>query len=297
MASYTAADVKRLRELTGAGMLDCKNALADSDGDFDKAVEALRIKGAKDVGKRAERATAEGLVAARDGAIIELNSETDFVAKNDEFQKLADRIVDAALESKATDVDALKAAKLGDTTVEQAIAELSAKIGEKLELRRVAYFDGAVEPYLHKRAADLPPAVGVLVEFTGSDKDAAHAVALQIAALKAKYLTRDEVPEDVVANERRIAEEQVAQEARSMESSVQAQLNSVETSLNESIAGPQEAPATRIGDSPAAEPSAPSAPAALPESPMPDAYAAQTGTGAAPAPPTADGQAAVTAKS
>ena len=130
MASYTAADVKRLRELTGAGMLDCKNALADSDGDFDKAVEALRIKGAKDVGKRAERATAEGLVAARDGAIIELNSETDFVAKNDEFQKLADRIVDAALESKATDVDALKAAKLGDTTVEQAIAELSAKIGE-----------------------------------------------------------------------------------------------------------------------------------------------------------------------
>lgn len=214
MANYTAADVKRLRELTGAGMLDCKNALADSDGDFDKAVEALRIKGAKDVGKRAERATAEGLVAARDGAIIELNSETDFVAKNDEFQKLADRIVGAALDSKATDVESLKAAKLGDGTVEQAIAELSAKIGEKLELRRVAYFDGAVEPYLHKRAADLPPAVGVLVEFTGSDKDAAHAVALQIAALKAKYLTRDEVPEDVVANERRIAEETAKAEGK-----------------------------------------------------------------------------------
>jgi len=195
-------------------MLDCKNALADSDGDFDKAVEALRIKGAKDVGKRAERATAEGLVAARDGAIIELNSETDFVAKNDEFQKLADRIVGAALDSKATDVESLKAAKLGDGTVEQAIAELSAKIGEKLELRRVAYFDGAVEPYLHKRAADLPPAVGVLVEFTGSDKDAAHAVALQIAALKAKYLTRDEVPEDVVANERRIAEETAKAEGK-----------------------------------------------------------------------------------
>lgn len=214
MANYTAADVKRLRELTGAGMLDCKNALADSDGDFDKAVEALRIKGAKDVGKRAERATAEGLVAAKNGAIIELNSETDFVAKNAEFQALADQIVDAALDSKATDVDALKAAKIGDKTVEQAIAELSAKIGEKLELRRVAYFGGAVEPYLHKRAADLPPAVGVLVEFTGSDKDAAHAVALQIAALKAKYLTRDEVPEDVVANERRIAEETAKAEGK-----------------------------------------------------------------------------------
>jgi elongation factor Ts len=197
MANFTAADVKRLRELTGAGMLDCKNALAESDGDFDKAVEALRIKGAKDVGKRAERATAEGLVAAKDGALIELNSETDFVAKNAEFQKVAE----------AADVDAVKAASIGDKTVEQVIAELSAKIGEKLELRRVAYFDGTVETYLHKRAADLPPGVGVLVEYTGGDADAAHAVALQIAALKARYLTRDDVPEDVVASERRIAEE------------------------------------------------------------------------------------------
>ncbi|HEV7493437.1 translation elongation factor Ts, partial [Baekduia sp.] len=112
------------------------------------------------------------------------------------------------------DVDALKAAKAGDTTVEQAVADMSAKIGEKLELRRVAYFDGNVETYLHKRAADLPPAVGVLVEYTGDGKDAAHAVALQIAALKAKYLTRDEVPEDIVANERRIAEETARNEGK-----------------------------------------------------------------------------------
>jgi len=211
MANFTAADVKKLRELTGAGMLDCKNALSETDGDFDKAVEALRIKGAKDVGKRAERATAEGLVAAKDGALIELNSETDFVAKNAEFQKVADEIVAAAAKSKAADVDALKAASVGDKTVEQVIAELSAKIGEKLELRRVAYFDGTVETYLHKRAADLPPGVGVLVEYTGggtaAEKEAAHAVALQIAALKARYLTRDDVPEEVVASERRIAEE------------------------------------------------------------------------------------------
>jgi len=117
MANFTAADVKRLRELTGAGMLDCKNALAETDGDFDKAVEALRIKGAKDVGKRAERATAEGLVAAKDGALIELNSETDFVAKNAEFQKVAEEIVAAAAASKAADVDALKAAGVGDKTV------------------------------------------------------------------------------------------------------------------------------------------------------------------------------------
>ncbi|OBK72415.1 translation elongation factor Ts [Mycobacterium sp. 1274761.0] len=218
MANYTAADVKRLRELTGAGMLDSKNALVEADGDFDKAVELLRIKGAKDVGKRAERATAEGLVAAKDGALIELNSETDFVAKNAEFQAVADQIVTAAAAAKATDVDALKAAKVGDKTVEQTIADLSAKIGEKLELRRAAYFDGTVETYLHKRAADLPPAVGVLVEYeSGSDSkgvDAAHAVALQIAALKAKYLTRDEVPEDVVANERRIAEETAKSEGK-----------------------------------------------------------------------------------
>jgi elongation factor Ts len=214
MANFSAADVKRLRELTGAGMLDCKNALAESDGDFDKAVEALRIKGAKDVGKRAERATAEGLVAAKNGALIELNSETDFVAKNAEFQTLADQIVDAALESKANDVEALKAAKIGDKTVEQAIAELSAKIGEKLELKRAQYFDGNVEAYLHKRAADLPPAVGVLVEFTGDDKNAAHAAALQIAALKAKYLTRDDVPADLVETERRVAEETAKAEGK-----------------------------------------------------------------------------------
>jgi elongation factor Ts len=199
-------------------MLDCKNALATNGGDFDKAVEALRIKGAKDVGKRAERATAEGLVAAKGGALIELNSETDFVAKNAEFQKLAEQVLDAALAAKAADVDALNAAKVGDKTVEETVAALSAKIGEKLVLRRVQYFDGDVETYLHKRAADLPPAVGVLVEYESGDaakgRDAAHAVALQIAALKARYLSRTDVPEDLVVNERRIAEETAKAEGK-----------------------------------------------------------------------------------
>ena len=170
MANYTAADVKRLRELTGSGMMDCKNALVETDGDFDKAVEVLRIKGAKDVGKRAERATAEGLVAAKGGALIELNSETDFVAKNAEFQTLADQVVDAALAAKATDVESLKAAKIGDHTVEEAIAALSAKIGEKLELRRVEFFDGNVETYLHKRAADLVAAEKRVAEETAKSE-------------------------------------------------------------------------------------------------------------------------------
>ncbi|MGJ0121518.1 translation elongation factor Ts [Williamsia sp. MIQD14] len=217
MANYTAADVKRLRELTGSGMLDCKNALADNDGDFDKAVEQLRIKGAKDVGKRAERSTAEGLVATRDGVMIEINCETDFVAKNDEFQKLADAVVTAAAEQKATDLESLGAAKLGDQTVTEAVAALSAKIGEKLELRRVVSYDGPVASYLHKRASDLPPAVGVLVQYTGDGAEAAEAArgaAMQVAALKARYATRDEVPADIVENERSIAEKTAREEGK-----------------------------------------------------------------------------------
>ncbi len=154
------------------------------------------------------------MVVAKDGALIELNSETDFVAKNDEFKALADEVAAAAAAVKTGDIEVLKAAKAGDRTVAEAIEALSAKIGEKLELRRVAYFGGTVETYLHKRSADLPPAVGVLVEYTGSDKGAAHAAALQIAALKAKYLTRDDVPADVVANERRIAEETAKEEGK-----------------------------------------------------------------------------------
>ncbi|MEV6337988.1 translation elongation factor Ts [Nocardia vinacea] len=217
MATYTAADVKRLRELTGSGMMDCKNALVETDGDFDKAVEVLRIKGAKDVGKRAERATAEGLVVAKDGVLIEINSETDFVAKNDEFQGLADKIVTAAAAAKPADLDTLKALKLDGQTVEEALQALAAKIGEKLELRRVVSFDGPVAVYLHKRATDLPPAVGVLVEYQGEGAaaaDAARAVGMQVAALKAKYLTRDEVPADVVENERRIAEQTAKEEGK-----------------------------------------------------------------------------------
>ncbi len=217
MANYTAADVKRLRELTGSGMLDCKNALANNDGDFDKAVEELRIKGAKDVGKRAERSTAEGLVAAKDGVMIELNSETDFVAKNAEFQELADKVLDAALVAKTSDVEALNAASLGDGTVNDTVQALAAKIGEKLELRRVVYYDGPVAVYLHKRASDLPPGVGVLVSYTGEGDAAAEAArnaAQQVAALKAKYATREQVPADVVENERSIAEKTAKEEGK-----------------------------------------------------------------------------------
>lgn len=217
MANYTAADVKRLRELTGSGMMACKNALADSDGDFDKAVEQLRIKGAKDVGKRAERTTGEGLVVAKDGVLVEIDCETDFVAKNDDFIGLANKIVAAAAAAKPADVEALRALDVDGSTVDQLIQELSAKIGEKLEISKYASFDGPVAVYLHKRAADLPPAVGVLVEYTGEGDAAAEAArgaAMQVAALKAKYTTRDEVPEEIVAHERRIAEETAKEEGK-----------------------------------------------------------------------------------
>jgi len=214
MANYTAADVKRIRELTGAGMMDCKKALDEADGDFEKAVEILRIKGAKDVGKRAERATAQGLVAVDGGALVEINCETDFVAKNADFQALADKIVAVAKDIKATDAETLRAAFLDGRTVGEAVGELSAKIGEKLELRRAIFFDGAVTSYMHRRSSDLPPAVGVLVEYTGSDAEAAKGAAMQIAAMKPRFVSRDEVPAELVDSERRIAEETAREEGK-----------------------------------------------------------------------------------
>src|SRR5699024_177236 len=214
MANYTAADVKSLRELTGAGMMDCKKALEENEGDFDAAVEFLRIKGAKDVGKRSERSTAEGLVAASGGALIELKSETDFVAKNEEFQALADRIGEHARANAITDAEELKKADLDGETVQDAVEALSAKIGEKLELGRVAYFAGVTTSYLHSRGSGLPPAVGVLIEYTGDDAEAARAAALQAAAMKPHFLAREDVPAETVENEKRIAEQSAREEGK-----------------------------------------------------------------------------------
>jgi elongation factor Ts len=214
MANFTAADVKRLRELTGSGMMDCKNALVESEGDFDKAVEILRLKGAKDVGKRAERTAANGLVAEHfngtgDGAILELNCETDFVAKNAGFIELADRIVRFAAESDAADVPALLGLEIEPgKTVQALIEENSAKIGEKLELRRFAHFKGAyVTSYLHKSDPSLPPTTGVLVELDAENPEIGKDIAQQIAAMAPKYLTRDDVPAEAIEKERALAEQ------------------------------------------------------------------------------------------
>ena len=217
MANYTAADVKRLREQTGAGMMDCKNALVEAEGDFDAAIEALRLKGVKDAGKRAQRTAGNGLVTARlednaAGVLLELNCETDFVAKTDLFQQVAADIAVAALAAgPAAAGDRLAVLGLevrpGQTT-QALIEEAGAALKEKLELGRYARFDGGyITSYLHKSSPDLPPTRGVLVQLDKADPEIAQEVAFQVAATEPTYVTRDQVPEDVLANERRIAEQ------------------------------------------------------------------------------------------
>ncbi|WP_026927613.1 translation elongation factor Ts [Granulicoccus phenolivorans] len=215
MASFAAADVKKLRDATGAGMMDAKKALTEADGDFDKAVDILRVTGLAKAAKRAERDAGNGLVANAGNALIQLGSETDFVAKNQEFIDLADEIAKAVNDAKANGVEAAKAAKLpSGKTVEEAVADLAAVIGEKLELKDAVYYDGKTKVYLHKRASDLPPQVGVLVSYEGDNDSAIHSVALQIASMKPQFLDRDTVPADVVEHERQVAEDKSREEGK-----------------------------------------------------------------------------------
>lgn len=214
--AITAAEVKKLRDATGAGMMDAKKALTEADGDYDKAVELLRISGAAKAAKRgAEREASAGLVANAGSAIVELNSETDFVAKNDQFIELAQQLAEAADTAKPADAEAFKGVALADgQTVEQSVTALAGVIGEKIELGRVAAFDGKVATYMHRRATDLPPAVGVLVEFEGDGEEAARGAAMQIAAMRPRYLTREEVPSEIVEKEREIAEATAREEGK-----------------------------------------------------------------------------------
>ena len=219
MANYSAADVKRLREQTGAGMLDCKNALVENDGDFDKAVEYLRVKGLKGVTKREGRTASNGLVAAEVtdgvGTLVEINCETDFVAKGEPFQALAEKVLAQAVKVSAVDADSLLKSEIEPgKTVQQVIDEANAAIGEKIEIRRVARLEAPhVASYLHRTSPDLPPQIGVLVA-TDAPADVAKDVAMHIAAMSPSYLTREAVPEEIVASERRIAEETAREEGK-----------------------------------------------------------------------------------
>ncbi|MFF2524665.1 translation elongation factor Ts [Streptomyces liangshanensis] len=220
MANYTAADVKKLRELTGAGMMDCKKALDEADGNVDKAVELLRVKGQKGVAKREGRSAENGAVVSlisedkTSGVLVELKCETDFVAKSDKFITVANTLAAFVASSNPADLGVLLASEIeAGKTVQAYVDEANANLGEKIVLDRFAQFTGGyVAAYMHRTMPDLPPQVGVLVELdkgSASDETAATAakeVAQHIAAFAPKYLTRDEVPADVVENERRVAE-------------------------------------------------------------------------------------------
>ena len=221
MANFSAADIKRLRELTGAGMLDCKKALEESEGDFDKSVEILRLKGAKDVGKRESRTASNGLVAVKlegdKGAILELNCETDFVAKGERFQQLAGQLVDLVFAREPADVAALLETEAGGSkAVKDLVEEAAAALGEKLEVRRFAVLKGgSLASYLHRTDPALPPAVGVLVQLDQPNAEVGKDIAMHVAASPAtRYLSRDEVPAELVETERRLAEQMARDEGK-----------------------------------------------------------------------------------
>ncbi|NLJ53840.1 MAG: elongation factor Ts [Intrasporangiaceae bacterium] len=219
MANYTAADIKALREKTAAGMMDVKKALDEAEGDMAKAEEILRVKGLKGVTKREGRTASNGLVAAKaeggSGTLVEVLCETDFVAKGERFGALADEVLAAAIESKATDAESLLAADAGGKTVQQLLDDANATIGEKIEVKRVARLEGEhVVSYLHKTSPDLPAQIGVLVATEGGDESVARDVAMHIAAFSPSVLGRDEIAEETVENERRVAEATAREEGK-----------------------------------------------------------------------------------
>ena len=218
--AYTAEDVKRLREATAAGMLDCKKALDEADGDYEKAVEIIRVKGLKGVTKREGRQTSNGLVAAKAegdlGVMLELNCETDFVAKGDRFQAVADELLNHLAKVKSADVTAFLLTELDNgKTVQETVDEANATLGEKIEIRRIAVSEGSpVAIYLHRTNPDLPPQLGVLVKLVSAAAEAGKDVAQHIAAFAPQYVSREEIPADQIENERRIAEETAREEGK-----------------------------------------------------------------------------------
>jgi len=220
MAAYTAADVKRLREATAAGMLDCKKALDEADGDYDKAIDIIRVKGLKGVTKREGRLTSNGAVVAKVegnlGVMLELNCETDFVAKGERFIALADELVNHLKIVQSDSVESFLTTTMANgNTVQSVIDEANAMMGEKIEVRRIAVLkDSPVGIYLHRTSPDLPPQVGVLVQLTKDVVDVGKDIAQHIAAFSPRYVNREDVPAELIENERRIAHETAVEEGK-----------------------------------------------------------------------------------
>ena len=229
MAKYTTADIKALREKTGAGMLDVKKALEEADGDAEKAIEIIRVKGLKGIAKREGRSATAGLIAAKVveatdgtdgtggqvGVLVEVNAETDFVAKNEKFIDFAAKVLDAAIDSGAETVEELAGVATGGSTVKELTDSMQAVIGEKIVVRRVGRLAAPrVETYLHRTNPDLPAQVAVLVGTDEAAAEVAHDVAMHVAAYSPLYLTREDVPAETIAKERAIAEETTRAEGK-----------------------------------------------------------------------------------
>lgn len=219
--AFTAQDVKELREITGCGMMDCKKALTETDGDKDKAIDLLREKGLATAAKKSGRIAAEGIVKAyitpdkKVGVLVEVNSETDFVAKNDEFQAFVAKVAEIIATDAPADVEALKAIKFdGEQNVGEALTALIAKIGENMNIRRFERIEGNVCSYVHGEGR-----IGVLVQAEGSLEDAAayeaaRDVAMQVAAINPLYLSKDTVPAEDVEKEKHIIIAQIKEDPK-----------------------------------------------------------------------------------
>lgn len=223
MANYTIADIKELRTKTGAGMGAVKSALDEADGDQAKALEIIRVKGLKGVANREGRSASDGLVAAKvvenegghSGVLVEINSETDFVAKTEQFGTLAARVLDAAIASGATSAEELLEYQVEGESVSDIVDSVAAVLGEKIVLRRVARVNGDVAAaYLHRTGKDLPPQIGAVVASDSAGAELLESVAQHVVAYSPLYLSREDVPADVVENERRIAEDTARNEGK-----------------------------------------------------------------------------------
>lgn len=217
--AFSALDVKKLREITSCGMMDCKKALTETDGDMDKAVEYLREKGLATAAKKAGRIASDGIVkvymndAKSIAVLLEVNSETDFVAKNEEFLNFVESVAKVVADKNPADVDALKAEAMGDGTVEDALTALIAKIGENMKIRRFARFEGNVCSYSHGEGR-----IGVIVKaegaLDGAAYDAARDVAMQVAAINPLYLSKDTVPAEDIEHEKHIIISQIKEDPK-----------------------------------------------------------------------------------
>ena len=224
MAAITAALIKQVREETGAGMMDVKKALTEAEGDVARAKEIIRAKGIQAAGKREGRKAQEGTIAStvvesangQTGYAVELNSETDFVAKTPKFVEFAGSVLDDAVKAEASSVDEVLAAASGDTTVKEAVEEAAALFGEHVKVGQFAKVEGPhVEVYAHKKSAEMPPSIVAIIATDEAGAAVAHEAALQISAMGAQWLTREDVPADVLESERRVATEKTTEELKS----------------------------------------------------------------------------------